>query len=413
MVISFILLGILYILIAVFVLKRLNFNYLNPHSYYMMICLFFYIIIPLIQLIFLEINYDLKGVIYMNFMLAVSFISYSFGFLVIKRRAISLINSIIKHFDVKRIPNIIFKLHIILTSIICFCSFYLLTIKSGFGFISWLSNPRSGYQYYRTGLGHYYVLSLACLVIIFILYLFFFKPKTKNSLFLITSLFVFISFFYGAKSIILNFIMEALVYYNFFVKKIKFHQLMLTCICSLLFLFTKMSLYSSFGQFSFVDYFSYFDHYNNGHLFFRDFGEAFDYVYGVEYLSGLWKYIPRALYPDKPYSYGIVKYVTEYYYPGAAASGHTPAFGGPVSAYLNFGIFGVIITGFIKGYVTSLFYCYFLKYKNFISFIVLSSLMGFTILPIVGGIMGILWYLLHFILIIFNYSFIKMSISHV
>lgn len=40
MVISFILLGILYILLAMFVLKRLSFNYLNPYSYYVMICFF-------------------------------------------------------------------------------------------------------------------------------------------------------------------------------------------------------------------------------------------------------------------------------------------------------------------------------------------------------------------------------------
>jgi len=407
MLISFVLLGTLYTLVALFILKRIGFNYFNPHTYYTVNSFIFFVAIPLFQMFFLKMDYSFKGVVFMNSMLAVGFISYSFGFVTFGKRGTSIAHVVLRHFDVRHVPHITLKLHVFFLLLLCFGVFHLLTVKSGFGFISWLSEPRTGYQYYRKGLGHYYTLSLACLNVAFLLWLFFFKPKTKKKLFLTTSFFVFISLFYGAKAIVLGFIIEALLYCNFFIKKIGLFQLTLIGIFGLFFLFLLMSLYFATEQFYLRDYLSYFDHYYNGHLFFRDFNKCFKHVYGAEYLSGLWKYVPRVFYSDKPCSYGIVKYVTEYYYPGAGESGHTPAFGGPVQAYLNFGIFGVILSGFIGGCINSSLYFYFLRYKNFISFVVLSTLMGFSIFPIVGGAMKVFWYLVQFISIMFHSQLIK------
>jgi hypothetical protein len=143
-------------------------------------------------------------------------------------------------------------------------------------------------------------------------------------------------------------------------------------------------------------------------MFVRDLDEEFEYAYGKEYLSGLWRYVPRVVYPNKPYSYGKVKYVTDKYYPGAGKSGNTPETGGPVEEYLNFGVIGVILINFVRGYFTSLFYRYFLKYRNFVGFVLLSNEMGFSIFPIVSGY-KILWYLINIVLLLLHKQIILIA----
>jgi hypothetical protein len=151
-------------------------------------------------------------------------------------------------------------------------------------------------------------------------------------------------------------------------------------------------------------------------MFFSDFDEEFEYAYGKEYLSGFWNYVPRAIYPDKPFSYGIVKYVVEEYYPNAGKSGHTPSFGAGMAGieeYLNFGIAGVILIGFMKGYFISLFYKYFLKYRNFLGFVLLSSLMDFPIFPTISGsFYKFLWYVLNIIILLFHKQVITSCCGH-
>ena len=80
---------------------------------------------------------------------------------------------------------------------------------------------------------------------------------------------------------------------------------------------------------------SYFDFYINSSIYFKEYYSGkFILFYGQIYFSDFWSLIPRGLFPDKPYVYGIT-YVNEYFFPGAAAESNTPAFGGPISYYAD------------------------------------------------------------------------------
>jgi hypothetical protein len=339
-------------------------------------------------------------------MISLSYISFSIGFFVKKKKAIAILNRFIKKFNIANVPKVTLNIHILAMVLIAILFFLCLAQKSGFGLSSWLLNPRTGYQNYRTGLGHLYVGSMALFNFVF-LYILFFKVRKVVHLIFATTIFTLISYFYGHKGSVIFTLFESIVYYNFFINKIKLRGVL---IIFGLFVIVFSFIFALYSQNTNValskQILRYADFYNNARMFFSDFDDEFEYTYGREYLSGLWNYIPRAICPNKPHSYGIVKYVVEKYYPGAGKSGHTPSFGGsvgPVEEYLNFGIAGVIAGGFIGGYFASLFYRYFLKYRNFIGFVLLSNVMGFSIFPIISGpLYKILWYLMNTVLLLFH-----------
>ena len=92
-----------------------------------------------------------------------------------------------------------------------------------------------------------------------------------------------------------------------------------------------------------VDFADYFTHYPNSARYYEDyFSGAVSLFYGDIFLTSFWEYVPRILFPEKPYVYGVL-HVVELYYPGGAESGNTPAFYGGVPYFADFGIAGVIL----------------------------------------------------------------------
>jgi hypothetical protein len=90
----------------------------------------------------------------------------------------------------------------------------------------------------------------------------------------------------------------------------------------------------------------YFDYYKNAADYYQGIrtGEV-PLFHGQVALSSLWAYVPRGLVPDKPFVYGVL-YVNEIFYPGQAELTNTPAFGGAVEQYADFGVPGVVFFGF-------------------------------------------------------------------
>ncbi len=397
---------VLFVLAVYYIRKNKN-NLIQPHAYYAARIFMQLLLLPVIQFFLTDLYNDTSGAVFFNAMISLSYVSFSIGFFVKKKKGVAILNSFIKKFNIANVPKVTLNLHIFIMVLIAILLFVCLAEKSGFGLSSWLLNPRTGYQNYRTGLGHLYVVSMAILNIIY-LYLLFFKVNTTRKLVTTTTTFVFIFYFYGYKAMIMFTVFEAIVFYNFFINKIKLRGVLIIFGLFLVVFSFVFSLYSPQNEKTPLTkrILRYADYYNNARMFFRDFDEEFEYVYGKEYLNGLWQYVPRAIYPDKPHSYGIVKYVVEKYYPGAGKSGHTPSFGGsvgPVEEYLNFGIAGVIAGGFIGGYFSSLFYRYFLRYRNFVGFVLLSNAMGFSIFPIISGpLYKIMWYILNVLLLLFH-----------
>lgn len=406
---SFLILFIILVFFAVYYIQKDGNNIIQPHALYTGTIVVLLVLIPFFQFYFTDLFLDRKGIIFTNAMIGLSYLFFSLGFFLKKEKGLTVLNHFIRKFDIKTIPPISLNVHLIIMLSIGLLFFIAVAQKSGFGLFSWLDDPRTGYQFYRRGLGHFYVVSLAIFSFAY-LYLLFFKIKTLKSLFLATMSFVSIFYFFGSKGIIIFTILEAIVFYNFFLKKIEIRKAIIMFVSLFLVFALVFSLYApnEDARPLSIKILSYADHYQKGSMFFADFEEDFQYAYGEEYINSLWAYVPRAFYPDKPYAYGFVKYVNEHYFPGQAELGDTPAFGGPVEEYLNFGVIGVIVVGFIKGYFSSLFYNYFLKYRNFVGFVLLSNEMSFSIFPIIE-VAGykILWYLVNIFILLFHKQIIS------
>jgi len=404
--VSFTILFSVIALLSLFYVYKSGGNFIQPHAFYSATVFILLVAIPIVQLFIVKLYSDMSGVVLLNSMIALSYVSFSVGFFKKKKKSVKILSGIVKSFNINSVPKRVLNVHILIMGLAAVALFVYLTQKSGMGLLSWLMDPRRGYQYHRTGLGHLYVASLAIWNFIF-LYILFFKVKKVAHLITATIAFVSILYFYGHKGSIVFTIFESIVYYNFFIRKIKLRGVLIIFGLFMVVFSFVFSLYSQNSNVALSkQILRYADYYNNARMFFSDFDGEFEYAYGREYLSGLWNYIPRAIYPNKPYSYGIVKYVVEKYHPGAGKSGHTPSFGGsvgPVEEYLNFGIAGVIAGGFIGGYFSSLFYRYFLKYRNFVGFVLLSNVMGFSIFPIItGNLYKVLWYVFNILLLLFH-----------
>lgn len=403
---SFAILFSIFTSLTLFYVYKNGGNLIQPHAFYSARVFILLVAIPAIQFFIVGLYSDMSGVVLLNSMIALSYISFSIGFFVKKKKEIVILNRFIRKFNIENVPKEILSLHILVMTSIAMLLFVCLAQKSGFGLSSWLLNPRTGYQYHRTGLGHLFVGSMAIFNFVF-LYILFFKVRKVVHLIFATTIFTLISYFYGHKGSVIFTLFEGVVYYNFFINKIKLRGVLIIFVLFVIVFSFVFSLHSQNTNVALSNQIlRYADYYNNARMFFSDFDEDFEYAYGKEYLSGLWNYVPRAAYPDKPFSYGIVKYVVEKYYPGAGKRGATPSFGGPIGPvedYLNFGIAGVIAGGFIGGYFSSLFYRYFLKYRNFVGFVLLSNLMGFSIFPIIRGpLYKVLWYILNILLLLFH-----------
>jgi hypothetical protein len=120
-----------------------------------------------------------------------------------------------------------------------------------------------------------------------------------------------------------------------------------------------------FGYSNVLDIIHYFDYYYNSTLYFTEYlNNHLNLFHGKIFLTGLWGLIPRMLFPNKPYVYGITL-INEVFYPGAAAETHTPAFGGPIAAFADFGIFGVIVSSLFNINTVIRTFCYYLIFSKY------------------------------------------------
>ena len=228
--------------------------------------------------------------------------------------------------------------------ILFFISFYILSSAS-FGFINWIKDPRTGYQFHRVGLGPFWVFSITFLSISFTLSALYVKKNT--SLFILLIFYVYSAFLLGSKGLVLEYLIFFLIVlwlrkYSK-IKKVIFYIIPLTFLVMLINFFSNLD-----SSIEFSSIFSYFDYYVNSAMYYKAYysGEI-DLFYGQIFVSDFWSLLPRGLFPDKPYVYGIT-HVNEFFFPGAAEATNTPAFGGPVNYFADFGLVGVVVMTFFS-----------------------------------------------------------------
>lgn len=228
--------------------------------------------------------------------------------------------------------------------VIFFISFILLATHS-FGLFNWIINPRTGYQLHRSGAGHWYAVAVSSLSASFVLFLF--SYRSLNKVVFVFIIFLFLVYLMGSKGFFVNLFSSFCIFlwlnHRRYIKR--FVYLFAPIIAGTL-IYNLSLAYA--GNVNYLSVLSYFDYYYNSAIYYNAyFNGKIDLFLGEVFLSNFWSYVPRALYPEKPFVYGVTL-VNEFFYPGHAALGHTPAFGGAVKQFADFGVAGVILAGLLN-----------------------------------------------------------------
>jgi hypothetical protein len=288
-------------------------------------------------------------------------------------------------------------------------AFMALALQTG-GVMDWLLNIRDSYINKRDGYGLYYA---AAINFISISYFFFGIASSDYKKFTYRSLLYFIAVYVlGSKGFLLNFF----AFYLIIIwrqRKIPVSRILFISL-PVIFLLLLANFFSNQETVDFSSVAQYFEYYPNAAMFYADyFSGAIKLFDGQILLSSFWEYVPRGLFPAKPYVYGIL-HVVEFYFPGGAESGNTPAIYGGVPQFADFGVFGVLVLAMIN--ITPLFYISGLRYalveKNFLDTVGLSgrSIVIFLVLfsPVFGVFLpvGLVVLLLAFTLCLIQISMI-------
>jgi len=252
------------------------------------------------------------------------------------------------------------KLHFleILFFIVSLVLFYFMA-DSNFGFVNWLKSPRTGYQYHRVGVGGLYALSLTFLSLAFTIGLV--RQKSLIKKITKTVIYLPVIYFWGSKGFLISFYVFFLIIVWFYNNKF-FILISVLTVVPIVFgvLFNLHSAVGALNLEKFGEYFNYY--YNSANFYKAYFSGEFSLLKGKIFVTDFWALVPRALYPEKPFVYGIL-HVNEFFYPGMAAKTHTPAFGGPVALFADFGLLGVIAGSFFDFYYVVKLYLTYVLFK--------------------------------------------------
>lgn len=258
------------------------------------------------------------------------------------------------------------------------CSLLLLAVAGGGGML-WITDTRTAYMLYRKGAGPFFALTQWFMVFSLLYYLWSRRP-TGMELLAVILCFCAGTMLLGSKNNVLTMVVIGIAYQHFLVKPIRTAILIiivLLMLVSVLGLLVVTGSYSSLAE-SIIYFKDYFDTTAWFMSRFHDFGE-FHYLYGQGWLSSLWAFVPRQLYPGKPFEYGITL-IHAVLFPGAAETGGTPGILPWTLSYLDFGVFGVLLDGLIGSIWMRMAYEHFLRRRR--SFFAFAFMVQFALWPI-------------------------------
>jgi oligosaccharide repeat unit polymerase len=250
-------------------------------------------------------------------------------------------------------------------------SYVALMYASGVGLL-WIKDTRSAYQLHRSGVGHWWLIYQWLLMAAFLGILFLKRRQRISYKWLLSySLFIMAGMYLsGSKSAVLSVFIISVLYAHYFIKKISLTLATLSVVLIVMWFILLLVISGSYENIFmapayFVDYF-----YNAVELINR-FDEV-GFRYGEGWLTSLWFYVPRGFYLEKPYEYGLTL-IHKILFPGMTEQGATPGFSPWALSYLDFGLIGVALEGFLIGSFQRAIYMRFLEQKNIGLFILMVS----------------------------------------
>lgn len=264
---------------------------------------------------------------------------------------------------------------IMLAAVACFVA---LAVVGGGGLL-WLTSSRQAYQFHRAGAGPFFAATQWAITFGMVYTLWATRPGTVRTA-LVVTLFCAATYLLGSKAFIVTLVIVGVAYRHFMVRPV---PAVVYLVGGPLLLAAVVGLQIAQGTaLSLVDTALYFREYFATSAEFINRFQEFGHLYGGGALSSLWFFVPRGLYPDKPYEYGVLL-IHRVVFPGAAEMGHTPGILPWALAYLDFGVFGVFLHGVVSGLWLRMSYEYFLGHRE--------SLMAF-VLMIHLSITGVFWF---------------------
>lgn len=262
-------------------------------------------------------------------------------------------------------------------AVVCYAGLAIL----GGGGLRWLTDTRNAYIENRAGAGPLFAATEWFLVFALMYYLWSRRRPTLARTLPVTVLFALAASMTGSKANILIMGVVLIAFYQYRVRAIP--PVLLSLIIPLfLALFAGLLIVQGFGGESnpllALVYFK--DYFDTATQFLSRFSE-FGYRYGGVTLSGLWYYVPRALYPAKPYEYGVLL-VHRVLFVGAAETGNTPGALTWIPMYMDFGVVGVYLAGVLDSFSQRGAYEYFLQHRRqFFAFLFMMQFSLWAPLP--------------------------------
>ena len=215
----------------------------------------------------------------------------------------------------------------------------------GGGGLMWITDTRSAYITYRAGAGVFWLLIQWLSMGVLGYMLFKYRPKSIFKLFLLLIPFLILSFFTGSKHNLATPLIVGVLYHEYFIRSIRFFWLFAIAVFLAAAFTFILYTQSRGGEFLWFEGALYFAEYSVTST--RYLGDEFLPIGLGQYsLSDLWYFVPRGLYPDKPFEYGVLN-IHEVLFPGAAAIGNTPGISPWMLVYIDFGHIGVFVYGLL------------------------------------------------------------------
>jgi hypothetical protein len=267
------------------------------------------------------------------------------------------------------------RFHIFFVAIAFLLVFLALMVASGAGTL-WITNPRMAYQNFRAGSGFLFLLVQWISISGLLIYLFG-RPQTILSSLKALAIYVPIASFTGSKAAIISGLVLWSSFCNFSIRRIPIVWLLGAIALFIPLILSLLVVQGAYGDlFEALDYFK--DYVATTATFLGRFDD-FGLRYGSASFSDLWFYVPRSIYPAKPFEYGLTL-IHQVLFPGMAELGHTPGILPWALPYLDFGTFGVFASGVIGGMFKRLAYEFFLERSNSIfAFVLVMQLALFPI----------------------------------
>jgi|GEM_PF-840854 len=246
-----------------------------------------------------------------------------------------------------------------------FVAGYALLLRDSRAGWDWLRDPRHSYLIGREGVGHWYVSAQACLFLAFLTLLYFVRLRRVEVIAALALSTAFLFVFFGSKHSVIGVLVATAVYYNFYVRRIPPAAVCLAALAVVPLVLLSPLLQGNFD--SLRGTLSYYDYFENSARYLSK-ADEIGRMHGGAAVSSLWAFVPRGLYPDKPFIYGSL-YINEFFWPGVAEKGHTPALLPWTVYYLDFGPLGVLAGGLWTGLVSKAVYLYFLRSRSLIAWL--------------------------------------------